>query len=92
MTARDDGGDGAALPTDLTWQAELWRRLRAEIGTPSPAELLDAACARIRTGEPFSIFGPTRISPARVRILKAWPSTATSTCGCIIRRPRCGTR
>ena len=68
---RDDGGDGAALPTDLTWQAELWRRLRSEIGTPSPAELLDAACARIRTGEPFSIFGPTRISPARVRILKA---------------------
>ena len=67
----DDDGDGAALPTDLTWQAELWRRLSTEIGTPSPAELLDAACARIGTGETFSIFGPTRISPARVRILKA---------------------
>ena len=68
---RDEVGDGTALPTDLTWQAELWRRLRSEIGTPSPAELLDVACARIRTGAAFSIFGPTRISPARVRILKA---------------------
>ena len=30
------------------WQAELWRRLRDRLGTPSPAELLDDACARLR--------------------------------------------
>ncbi len=68
---RDEAGDGSALPADLTWQAELWRRLRAEIGIPSPAELLAPACKRIGTGPAFSIFGATRISPARVRILHA---------------------
>ena len=30
------------------WQAELWRRLRARIGQPDPAERLEAACARLR--------------------------------------------
>jgi exodeoxyribonuclease V gamma subunit len=69
--ARDDQGDGTTLPDDLVWQAELWRHLRAEIGLPSPAELLDQACGRLAGGPAFSIFGATRISPARVRILHA---------------------
>ena len=30
------------LDDDLRWQAELWRRLRARLGAPSPAERLDA--------------------------------------------------
>ena len=30
------------------WQPELWRRLRARIGAPSPAERLAPACERIR--------------------------------------------
>ena len=34
--------------TDDHWQAELWRRLRARIGAPDPAERLAAACARLR--------------------------------------------
>lgn len=68
---RDEQGDGTALPADLSWQAELWRRLRAEIGGPSPAELLDQTCARFPAGPSFSIFGATRIAPARVRILEA---------------------
>ncbi|MGN6608134.1 MAG: exodeoxyribonuclease V subunit gamma [Jatrophihabitans sp.] len=68
---RDEQGDGEPLPDDLRWQAELWRRLRAEIGHPAPAEVLDAACARLAPGPGFSIFGPTRISAARVRILHA---------------------
>ncbi len=42
---RDERGDGTPLPDDLHWQAELWRRLREALGTPSPAELLDDACA-----------------------------------------------
>jgi exodeoxyribonuclease V gamma subunit len=70
---RDEQGDGARLDDDLTWQAELWRRLRAELG-PAPAELLDAACTKIdqiEEGPAFSIFGPTRISPARMRIIGA---------------------
>lgn len=68
---RDEQGDGTALPADLRWQAELWRRVRAEIGSPSPAELLDQTCANLPAGPSFSIFGATRIAPARVRILKA---------------------
>ena len=32
---------------DPQWQAELWRRLRAAIGTPSPAERVDHACRTI---------------------------------------------
>ena len=37
---RPDGPDA--------WQPELWRRLRARIGVPSPAERLAPACERIR--------------------------------------------
>lgn len=73
---RDEQGDGSALPPDLAWQPELWRRLRAAIDRPSPAELLDAACDELRENvtdlpERFSIFGPTRISPSRVQVLAA---------------------
>ncbi len=79
ITAWRDGraeqGDGTPLPDDLTWQAELWRRLRDELGTPAPAELLDAACADIEAGPSFSVFGATRISPARIRILRALSAT-----------------
>ena len=31
----DTDGFGVALDADLTWQAELWRRVRAEIGRPA---------------------------------------------------------
>ena len=68
---RDEHGDGTALPDDLVWQAELWRRVRGAIAVPSPAELLDPACRRLDGGAAFSIFGATRISPARVRVLHA---------------------
>jgi exodeoxyribonuclease V gamma subunit len=75
---RDEQGDATMLADDVAWQAELWRRLRSEIGTPAPVELLDQACARLRQDasavqlpEQFSIFGPTRISPARVQVLAA---------------------
>jgi exodeoxyribonuclease V gamma subunit len=68
---RDEQGDASPLPDDLRWQAELWRRVRAEIAHPSPAELLERACGRIAAGPAFSIFGATRISPARVSVLRA---------------------
>ena len=42
----DTDGAGRALPRDGVWQAELWRRLRARIGRPSPAERLEHARAR----------------------------------------------
>ncbi len=81
LTAWRDGqgeqGDGTPLPEDLEWQAQLWRLLRDVLG-PSPAELLDTACATLGTDprqielpQRFSIFGATRISPSRVAVLKA---------------------
>ncbi|MHA3703473.1 exodeoxyribonuclease V subunit gamma [Jatrophihabitans sp. YIM 134969] len=63
-------GDDSDLPEDLSWQPALWRRLREAIG-PSPAELLDRACAAVTPGPGFSVFGATRLSPARVRVLHA---------------------
>ena len=45
--AGDDRRRGG-LPADLVWQAELWRRLRARIGT-DPAERLATATAALAT-------------------------------------------
>ncbi len=75
---RDEVGDGQPLADDLRWQAELWRRLRDSLGTPSPAEQLADACARLRE-EPglsqlpgrLSVFGASRLSPARLTVLAA---------------------
>ena len=74
---QDEQGDGTPLAPDLKWQPEIWRRLRAELG-PSPAELLEAACAALRTNpdradlpRQFSIFGTTRIAPSRIAVLDA---------------------
>ena len=68
------GGDGVAGG----WQPELWRRLRARIDIPSPAERLDPACALIRR-EPallalparLSLFGLTRIPRSYLEVLAA---------------------
>jgi exodeoxyribonuclease V gamma subunit len=75
---RDERGDGTPLENDLHWQAELWRHLRERLGATSPAELLDGACARLRD-EPqlsrlpdrLSVFGASRLSPARLSVLAA---------------------
>lgn len=70
--AAGTNGDGDA------WQPELWRRLRARIGAPSPAERLKPACERIRS-EPglldlparLSLFGLTRIPRSYLDVLAA---------------------
>lgn len=74
----DTDGFGDELPADLRWQPQLWRRLHAGIGTPSPAERLSEACARLRA-EPeiielpqrISLFGPSRLSVDQVNVLSA---------------------
>lgn len=74
---RDTDGD-AALPEDLRWQAELWRRLRERIGTPAPAERLDDACTHLRDRpslldlpERLSLFAPTRLGVDQIAVLSA---------------------
>ncbi|MDP9825820.1 exodeoxyribonuclease V subunit gamma [Kineosporia succinea] len=75
---RDEFGDGHRLDPDLIGQAELWRRLRDLLGRPAPGELLDEACTRLREDpalsalpDRISIFGASRLSPARVQVLAA---------------------
>jgi exodeoxyribonuclease V gamma subunit len=60
------------------WQPELWRRLRAEIDAPSPAERLNAACERIEDDPTLldlparlSLFGLTRIPRSYLDVLTA---------------------
>ncbi|WP_214404559.1 exodeoxyribonuclease V subunit gamma [Pseudonocardia lacus] len=63
---------------DLSWQPQLWRRLRERIGRPGPAERLTAACATLRA-EPdradlparLSVFGPTRLPADQLAVLTA---------------------
>jgi len=72
------GGAVAAPNRPDAWQPELWRRLRARIAAPSPAERLAPACQRIRR-EPgllelparLSLFGLTRIPRSYLDVLGA---------------------
>src|SRR6185312_16023106 len=76
------GGDaddrGERLPGDLAWQAALWRRLRARIGVPSPAERLAPALDRVRAAPDvvdlpprLAVFGVTRLAPTVLAVLDA---------------------
>jgi exodeoxyribonuclease V gamma subunit len=74
----DSNGAGEPLPAGAVWQAELWRRLRAAIALPSPAERLDAACDRLRETPGivdlpgrFSLFGLTRLPASYLQALAA---------------------
>ncbi|HEY5980937.1 MAG TPA: exodeoxyribonuclease V subunit gamma [Microlunatus sp.] len=69
---------GAPLAADRAWQAELWRRLRAELAVPPPAERLPAALARIASPstaldlpERLSVFGLTGLDRTQHRVLTA---------------------
>ncbi|MFC4950559.1 exodeoxyribonuclease V subunit gamma [Pseudonocardia sp. GCM10023141] len=66
----------ADVGADLAWQPELWRRLRARIGVPGPAERLAQACSvllaepgRAALPERLSLFGPTRLTAEEFSVL-----------------------
>jgi exodeoxyribonuclease V gamma subunit len=66
------------VPAEAAWQAELWRRLRERLGTPSPAERLEPACERLRSEpsllalpERISLFGLTRLPAGHLAVLRA---------------------
>ena len=68
----------APLPADLRWQPEVFRAVRAHVGLPAPAELLEEACAALRADPGLSDLGPrpgvlvaTRLSTGRLRVLAA---------------------
>ena len=69
---------GTRLAPDRAWQAELWRRLRAELGVPSPAERLPQALDRLLAGaesldlpDRLSVFGLTGLDRTQHRVLTA---------------------
>ena len=74
---RDTDGAGADLPGDLTWQAELWRRVVAEVPAASPVERHAATLAAIRDGadlplpDRLSMFGHTRLPVTELELLRA---------------------
>ena len=75
---QDTDGAGGAVEADLHWQAELWRRLRQVLDTPSPAERLDATCEKLIAQptlsdlpERLSVFGATRLTTAQRQVLRA---------------------
>lgn len=74
----DLDGAGRPLPDRAQWQAELWRRLSRRLGTASPAERLQDACARLRADPSIaelprrlSIFGLTRLPASYLQVLRA---------------------
>jgi exodeoxyribonuclease V gamma subunit len=73
-----EGVSGSANPSSAAWQAELWRRLRARINFPDPADRSAAACERIRRvpsilalPERVCLFGLTRLPVGYLRVLEA---------------------
>ncbi len=75
---RDADELGAELPAAAIWQAELWRRLRARIARPGPAERRERARTRLleqpellALGERLSLFGLTRLPAGHVQVLSA---------------------
>ena len=74
----DTDGLGEPVAPQRLWQPELFRRLRATVGVPSPAERLPQVCATIReqphvVGSPprLSVFGPTRLSAQELAVFDA---------------------
>jgi exodeoxyribonuclease V gamma subunit len=75
---RDADAAGRTLPEGGRWQAELWRRLRARVDLPGPAERRERACARL-IEEPglvelpgrVSLFGLTRLPAGHLEVLRA---------------------
>ena len=73
-----DDGEGHPLPDDVVWQAQLWRRLRDAVGTPSPAERLADGCEALAADadlvdlpERFALFGFTRLPASYLDVLGA---------------------
>ncbi len=71
-------GTGARLPDDVRWQVEVWRRVRAVLAAPSPAERLEQTCRRLRDEpavsalpERLSLFGATRTTTEQRAVLAA---------------------
>ncbi|WP_084449637.1 exodeoxyribonuclease V subunit gamma [Janibacter indicus] len=75
---RDTDGTGSPLDPDLTWQAELWRRLASRVDAPPPDVRHAETVERLRGDgdglelpERLSLFGHTRLAVTEVELLRA---------------------
>ncbi|MDO9456898.1 exodeoxyribonuclease V subunit gamma [Nocardioides sp.] len=75
---RETDGAGQPLPADLSWQAELWRRLVARVGGEAPDQRHARALAALEAGGAgldlparLSLFGHTRLPVTEVALLRA---------------------
>ncbi len=75
---RDTDGRGRALPSDLAWQPELWRRVAARVDAPAPQVRLAETVARLREDpdavdlpDRLSLFGHTRLPTTEAALLGA---------------------
>ena len=76
---RDTDGLGGVLDPDLGWQAELWRRVVANVDAPAPDVRLQGTLARLAAGRDdgldlpgrLSLFGHTRLPVTEVQLLEA---------------------
>ncbi len=75
---RDEDGAGSALPDDLRWQAELYRRLLEVVDAPPPDLRHTETLDRLRAGDAtldlpgrLSLFGHTRLPVTEVELLRA---------------------
>jgi exodeoxyribonuclease V gamma subunit len=74
----DTDATGAELAPGAAWQAQLWRRLRARIALPGPAERRAQACERLRQDATLvqlpgrlALFGLTRLPAGHLAVLDA---------------------
>jgi exodeoxyribonuclease V gamma subunit len=74
----DRDSTGTELAPGAAWQAQLWRRLRARIALPGPAERRARACARLREDATLvalparlALFGLTRLPTGHFEVLDA---------------------
>ncbi|CAN5827541.1 exodeoxyribonuclease V subunit gamma [soil metagenome] len=77
-SGEDVGADGSLLAESHRWQAELWRSLRAEIGSPSVPELGATMFDPVRRGEVdlglptrLAVYGLTSADPLDLQVLEA---------------------
>ncbi|MCL2542805.1 MAG: exodeoxyribonuclease V subunit gamma [Nocardioidaceae bacterium] len=76
---RDTDGVGGELAADLTWEAELWRRLLPRVGVEAPDQRHARVCAQLRSTEEtgldlpgrLSLFGHTRLAASEIELLSA---------------------
>lgn len=75
-------GTPALLDASHHWQAQLWRAVRAHIGTPSPPEHLPDLLRSIATGvvqpqlpQRVAVFGVGGIAPTMLKVLRALGET-----------------